>query len=177
LESLGGRYVQDPEADYWLFEVGEFLVELEPFESPFSGGVTIGVESSVSHTEVSTICNRILGAQPEERQTMLWWQNRHDLKEGERPCPTLTRLIEDALGRVSRVDLALQVRELAATCPDGPSMRQVLHLAALAYQGDFPRLLDYVKTFERGKRLNFVPMISSDMLSRAFDVAVERGAK
>jgi hypothetical protein len=35
-------------------------------------------------------------------------------------------------------------------------------------------LIDYQQIFQKGKRLNFVPMIKPEMIDRAIDIAVER---
>lgn len=50
---------------------------------------------------------------------------------------------------------------------------QLLHLAALAYLADYDTLLDYQKIFRQGQRLNFVPMITSEMIDRAVHIGFE----
>ena len=52
--------------------------------------------------------------------------------------------------------------------------RQTPHLAALAYVGDFNTLMDYQDMFKRGKRANFYPYITQEMLDRATDIALAR---
>lgn len=178
LEALGGKPRTEDGEEYWLFEVGDYSVEVEPFEwSNSDEGTTVGIEASVSHREVSSIVNAIVRARPGERQQMLWWQEKANVPPVRRTCEVLAELVGEILRRVTLIDIDAQLRELASTCPDRPSMRQILHLGALAYRGEFPALLEYVDAFGRGKRFNFVPMITKDMVDRAFDIAVERGAK
>ena len=52
--------------------------------------------------------------------------------------------------------------------------RQTSHLAALAYVADFNTLMDYQEMFKRGKRANFYPYITQEMLDRATDIALKR---
>jgi len=52
--------------------------------------------------------------------------------------------------------------------------KQMPHLAALAYVGDFVTLMEYQEMFKRGRRANFYQMIQPDMIDRAVDIALER---
>ncbi|MBI1495254.1 DUF6990 domain-containing protein [Halocynthiibacter styelae] len=52
--------------------------------------------------------------------------------------------------------------------------QQLCHLAALAYVGDFNTLMDYQEMFKSGKRANFYPYITPEMIDRAVDIAIER---
>ncbi|ASQ04975.1 hypothetical protein HR059_02285 [Sinorhizobium meliloti WSM1022] len=52
--------------------------------------------------------------------------------------------------------------------------KQLTHLAALAYFGDFITLMEYQEMFKRGKRANFYPMIEAEMIDRAVNIAIER---
>ena len=51
--------------------------------------------------------------------------------------------------------------------PDDMGGNQLKHLAALAFDGDFNTLMDQQEFFERGHRLNFVPMITKEVIDRA----------
>ncbi|MFS8048049.1 DUF6990 domain-containing protein [Rhizobium sp. BR 314] len=66
------------------------------------------------------------------------------------------------------------VQELATKGIPEVGGGQLRHLTALAYLGDFNTLLDYQKIFRKGKRLNFVPMITAEIIDRAIDIAAER---
>ncbi|WP_376766896.1 DUF6990 domain-containing protein [Rhizobium tropici] len=47
-------------------------------------------------------------------------------------------------------------------------------MTALAYLADFTTLVDYQEIFRKGKRMNFVPMITREMIDRAVNIAAER---
>jgi hypothetical protein len=68
------------------------------------------------------------------------------------------------------------IDEFKSNCPDRPSMRQVCHLTALAWTADVTTLSEYEGIFRKGKRLNFVPMITKEMIDRALQVAWRRSA-
>jgi hypothetical protein len=79
------------------------------------------------------------------------------------------------------LDLDRAVSSFAANRPDGPSVPQINHLVGLVYLGDFTALGDYARTFEKGSRLNFVPMITREVIEAAealsCDYFLERRSK
>lgn len=74
-------------------------------------------------------------------------------------------------------DFDKKLKELIASRPDRPSLPQVFHLAGLAYSGNVNELDDYDRTFAKGHRLNFVPMISHDYIKRALKVGHRAGGE
>ena len=70
-------------------------------------------------------------------------------------------------------DNSLQIKKWSERAPIG-GLNQFIHISALAFWGDFNRLMDYRESFISGKSSYFVPMITEDMLARAVDVAVYR---
>jgi hypothetical protein len=72
------------------------------------------------------------------------------------------------------LDLQSCVHELAIKGVPDVGGGQLRHLTALAYLGDFNTLVDYQEMFREGKRMNFVPMITPEMIDRAVNIAAER---
>lgn len=70
-------------------------------------------------------------------------------------------------------DNGLQIKKWSERVGNG-GVNQLMHVSALAFLGDFNRLMDYRETFVDGKSPLFVPMITQEMLARAVDVAVYR---
>lgn len=56
---------------------------------------------------------------------------------------------------------------------DSVGARPVFHLAALAMKGKLDILEDYLRSFQKGNRLGFVPYITIDYIERAIEVGKE----
>lgn len=72
------------------------------------------------------------------------------------------------------VDVDQTIRAIASSPIPNVGGAQLKHLAALAYVGDFNTLMDYQQVFKKGKRMNFVPMITPEMIDRAVGIALDR---
>ena len=81
--------------------------------------------------------------------------------------------LRDLLIRIEAWSAALSLEQsvslFVANRPDRPSVTQINHLVGLAYRGDFTTLEAYVRAFAEGSRLNFVPMITEEVLQAALD--------
>jgi hypothetical protein len=82
--------------------------------------------------------------------------------------------MREARGIATATPLEVFIDEFEVNRPDGPSMGQLRHLAALAWKANVSTLLDYQGILRKGKRLNFVPMITASMVERALDEALKR---
>ena len=156
---------------------GDFLVEVEPVIrhlSSGSSGFRLAIGSPISHKELSRVGDRILGDPPPTLEPFAWEQRGTKLESLENADQALREMIDGQISEIKRLSLESLIKEFAASCPDRPSMRQVMHLAALAWIADFNTLMDYEKTFERGYHLNFAPMITRGMIHRAVEIALER---
>ena len=65
------------------------------------------------------------------------------------------------------------IKAFALVCPDNRELPQIEHLAALAWQGNFNKLTDYQKIFERGYRMKFVPTITKETIDRALEISYD----
>ncbi|AJD51763.1 hypothetical protein SAMN02744133_104201 [Thalassospira xiamenensis M-5 = DSM 17429] len=72
------------------------------------------------------------------------------------------------------VDVNRTIQNIANASIPNVGGAQLKYLAALAYVGDFNTLMDYQAAFQKGRRLNFTPMIKPEMIDRAVDIALER---
>ena len=171
---LGGAKLRTRDGVFWLFKVGDFKLKLEPFFSPAFEGYKVGSNCVISHEEFSKVVNRILG-RPLSRDQCIVWENLEERFENPQETKeAIRRLITRETGRVELLDINELIKEFGLACPDGPSMPQVCHLAALAWLGDFNKLTDYQNIFGRGHRMNFVPMITKEMIDRALEISYDR---
>lgn len=76
-----------------------------------------------------------------------------------------------------KVNVEKTIQEIASNPIGDVGGLQLKHLAALAYIGEFITLMDYQDSFRNGNRLKFVPMIKSEMIDRALDIALERSLR
>ena len=63
-----------------------------------------------------------------------------------------------------------------SVCPDGPSVTQINHLAALAFVGNFSELEEYSAAFKRGARMNFIPLITLEIIEAELDISYDQFA-
>ena len=120
------------------------------------------------------IASRILGDPPDTPKSFKSEQGRAEVESLASAGEMYRKMIEEQIESIQKIDMEKVIKDFAANCPDRPSMRQIMHLAALAWMADFNTLTDYQKIFARGHRMNFVPMISQAMIERALDMAFER---
>ncbi len=78
---------------------------------------------------------------------------------------------EKAIAWAQEQDLDLALREHAALPTSSSGVLPVWHLAALVLIGDVERLKSYLKSFDAGDRLGFVPYITRDYIFRALQLA------
>ena len=78
---------------------------------------------------------------------------------------------EKAIAWAREQDLDLALRKHAALPTSSPGALPVWHLAALVLIGDVDRLKSYLKSFDAGDRLGFVPYITRDYIFRALQLA------
>ena len=167
LPAFGGKLVTDPEATWWVTKAGDFQLEAEPFIRTHSEGTTFVLECAVGHPEFGRVANRIAGSPPEDLFCIKWFSLQEDLTSDRPAISCLETLMKRGLHDAASEPLSSYVSRLLASRPDRPFLVQVAHLAALAWSGDFSTLLSYEAAFERGYRLNFVPLITVETIRRA----------
>jgi hypothetical protein len=161
----GGRWVHDKDGAYAELAQGEFVARLEPFDVPLQ---QTGIECAVEHRAFAELVNYILGEGADEFLCMKYFQVDRAQSED------VDQLIQRTLLLATAEPLVDYLARFKVERPDKPSIPQLCHLGALAWNGDYSTLLDYEAIFKTGKRLNFVPMITTEMIERALEKAWER---
>jgi hypothetical protein len=167
---LGGGYreYEDDDGGCWEFMLDRFIVHIEPWRRRSS----LGIDCAIGHTELGALANQIAGNHPKTFRCLNWENHSIEvpdcepLSEGFRKL--LSSFLSDLGGRLDGF-----IAELRKPPPDIGG-KYVFHLAALAWVGDFGTLEDYYAIFKRGKRMNFPPMITTEMIGRAVDIAMDR---
>lgn len=171
LNQLGWNTVPEKTGDAVIFRRNggdELQAILQIRQLPNERTMTLSISSGLS--AYSDIIARIAGREPSH----MWLHQRNILKrQMEFGDADIEEASNEALAWWLEQDNLATIKALTAPPPD-TGQPQLKHLAALAYLGDFNTLIDYQEIFRKGKRLNFVPMIKSEMLDRAVDIAVER---
>lgn len=126
--------------------------------------------ASTGLKDYSNIVGVIFGAKPSHESLHQKELVRRTAEISEKEIEEVSK---EAVTWWQEQDNLAAIEALTAPPPDTGQL-QLMHLAALAYLGDFNTLMDYQEIFRRGKRLNFVPMIKPEMIDRAVDIALER---
>lgn len=176
LTRLGGCYCHNRDGDFWKFTANEFTVHIEPFIRAKCEHRLLGIEWAIEHREFAAVVRQILGDSRDTFQAMRWEQKISEAQSPEQAPEAFRSLVSSALTFIRALSLSDMVGEFKATLPDRPSGRQLFHLAALAWDGDYSTLGDYQRIFAQGKRLNFVPMITRRMIDSALAIANKRFA-
>ncbi len=162
LSQCGGKLVSDRDGDVWRFTSGEFVIDIEPFQSKQKWGF----DCSLEHRSFSTLANHISGDRPTNFVCIKWFQRIQ--ADDESPRTTVEKLLEAACS--FSIDEYISI--VRSQIPD-KSVPQVCHLASLAREKDFLTLMDYQDSFRTGNRKGFVPIITSQMIERALNIALE----
>lgn len=120
--------------------------------------------------EISRIVGRIFGERPSHEILL---HTRLEKRASEISSKEIEEIGKEAVAWWKEQDNMAAIKALTAPAPSA-GQAQLMHLAALAYLGDFDTLMDYQAIFRRGKRLNFVSMIEPEMIDRAVTIAFER---
>lgn len=176
LKDLGGVRHQDDDDEFWVFDHPPLQVSFANpriIELPDKFDVVVGIR--VSEPAFSELASRIM-QEVKHHRTLLQWDVEFGVDSEAQLTEAFMNAFQDVFRKVPHVDLRSVVRDLAADLPDRPLMRQINHLAALAWKADFLTLENYLGTFRRGKRLNFINYIDQGMIERALDAAYDRVA-
>lgn len=171
---LGGILRRDRDDEFWEFVVGDYVVNLVPHLGHTFSGFHLALGCSISHRELSKLLNQILGTKADEFRSVKWDNQTAEITSIKEAAAAFREMLDDEFEQIKKMNIDQLIEEFRLSCPDGQGMRQVCHLAALAWAGDFNTLTDYQKSLERGHRLNFVPMIKREMIDRAIEIAFDR---
>jgi hypothetical protein len=174
LGPLGGRLRRDRTDKWWELDCGDFVLEIELGQRFARSRFYLGIGCAVSHKGLSAIAVQILGEPASGPHSFKYDQHRMEVESLDGADVHYRKLIQEEVEEVQKLDMEKVIKDFAANCPDRPSMRQVMHLASLAWLADFNTLTEYKEIFQRGYRMNFVPMITQEMIERALEVAYER---
>ena len=182
-ERLGGCYhkYEDEAGGYWDFVVNKFRVHIvpwrrtiEPFRRPPTERSKLGIQCAIGHTELGALAEQILDDRSYGFLCMRWEDHTMEVPDCEPLSEGFGKLASSFLAELGSRKLDDFIAEFRQPPPDRPRWHEVFHLAALAWVGDFGTLDEYSAIFKRGKRLNFSPRISAEMIDRAACIAVDR---
>ena len=175
--ALGGTWLPaSPARDEPCWEIArkEFVGQATPFITELPDCWVVALDVYVGHAGYAKVINQILGNDPDEFASLAYRSFSARTPSRDAARSEFLRLMQQLLTDLEHEDLAHHLDRFRSERPDAPLMAQIHHLAALAWTADFARLDDYLQLFKRGKRLNFVPHISLEMIDRAVDIAAER---
>lgn len=179
MTNLGGRIISEPDETFWLFQAGEVCGEVGPFFRKHKSGITVGIDVSVNHPELSRLANIIVAKKQGTRQQFNWHQSRDEINNQEEVIAALTHLVNREIEHLKSIHLQAIIDTFVRRypSPESKSMEQILHLSALAYEGSVAQLTEYLEAMKLGKRFNFVPMITDRMIERALNLPREQQKK
>lgn len=171
MEMLGGKHFKEDGDDCWSFL-------RPPLEITFADPRIIELPTSVSvclsvwvyENTFTKLLEKIFGTEPypfkvSEIELSLAY---------DADCTDELRIaVNEKLAMACDLSIREEMELLASERPDRGLMLQKKHLAALAWKGDFITLGEYQAVFERGKHLNFLPMITKDMINRALELSYD----
>ena len=149
---------------------GDRLLEVIVQKFVLLNGVKLALSVSASSKEFCKVCAKVAD-----------WENTHATL-----CQTYLENLYADLSKVNVQSISDEIEswwmsqsledaiKSKSQPPPETGLAQLYHLAALAYLGDFNTLMDYQQVFAKGQRMGFVPMIESEMIDRAVDIALER---
>lgn len=167
LKSLGGNKKTDKDGEFWIFEIGSTVLEIEPFVRSTGLQLSIGLDVSFSNPDLSRIVDAICGTKGQGRHPFRWSQFQQVVGTTEVVEGEVQLLMEKVLSVAKGVHLEELVDELANSQPEPRSMSQLMHLAALSLSGKTSILQDYLNGMRQGRRFGFVPMITPEFVERA----------
>jgi hypothetical protein len=176
LGPLGGRLRRDRKDKWWELDCGDFVLSIELGQRFAASGFRLEMDCAVSHKRLSAIAGQILGEPARGPHSFKYDQRRMEVESLDGADVHYRKLIQEEVEEVGKLDMEKVIKDFAANCPDTPSMRQVMHLASLAWLADFTTLTEYKEIFQRGYRMNFVPIITPEMIQRAVQIAFDRAA-
>jgi hypothetical protein len=172
IEQVGGKWKVDRDGSFWEAEANGFVIQAEPFLRDLpSGKVWLGLDCSISHKEFAKVANFVMEKRPKNFISLRWFQKSAEVASPDQAAQAFCSLMMEALGELKVEEIGRLVEEFRSNRPDGPSMPQIRHLAALAQAQDVETLENYRHAFGSGNRLNFVPMINMAMIDRALELA------
>lgn len=176
LESLGWRCARDEVGDaYCRIVVGSIQLQIIPCIEPRRDHVRLSFMSSISTTSFSDCVSKILGEYGSggDHEPIIS-NSGPTLKLDEVTNEYVFNMVRGIADWAEKVDLEQGLTNYRNLPADSKGAFPVRHLAALADAGNVDKLSGYDSSFSRGDRLGFVPYITSDMISRALDMARER---
>lgn len=173
-ERVGGQWKSERDRDFWCIKEASFIVEAEPFIRRLPNVIWLGFDCALGHTDFGKIANMILGDKPSEFVSIKAFQKNAEVSSDGAIPPGFEQLMREILLELQSESINHYIDEFRSVCPSGPSMPQVWHLAALAWASDADVLFGYQRNFQLSNKMNFVPMITQEMIDRAFDIAVDR---
>jgi hypothetical protein len=175
IERIGGKWKRDHEGGWWQVEVNDFVLQAEPFlREPASRDIWLGFDCSLGHRRLAKLVNLILGDKPTNFVPLRWFQCSAEIPSVDLASDAYAALMTGLKHELGEESFENVVEGLLSHRPDGPSLPQANHLAALAWSGDTATLRQYQDAFAAGNRLNFVPMFDRPMIDRAVELSMQK---
>lgn len=172
MQAEGGRLQRLDGEEVVVFDLPPFRVNVfQTYRDLGRGEARAALELVADLPELSAVANALIGNPADAWNTIHTdrWSRR--LAEIEVTRDLVRAQITGLLDRVRALDPGAVLARCRAECPDFEGGLQLCHLAALALAGDGARLRDYHGRMLAGDRLNFVPMITPDLVQRAVERA------
>ncbi len=174
VKRMGGKKSSYRGEVLWVLKINDFVIHMEPWIKELSSKYCLGLNCAISHVHFEVLANRIMGEKPHDFVSLKWFPKDAEVKvEGEIE-KAFKLLIQEAIDEVGLINIESLIEEFKNNRPDRPSLPQICHLAALAWTGDYATLEDYERIFAAGYRMNFVPVVTIEMIFKAEQIAKQR---
>lgn len=172
-ESLGWSCGKDDVGDHFCLMCLEGAqVQIIPTIGKRSGYFRISLSPSVSSEEFTAAAAFILGRDGGHEPIVV--SSVMPEKLIELNFEVIVRLSQSVISWASVQDIEKGLAVYRALPTDSKGALPLRHLAALAVAGDVERLAKYQFSFVQGDRLDFVPYVTQEMISRALSLAQDR---
>lgn len=149
---------------------GDNLVQAIIQHFDLTDGVKLAVSVSASSKAFCECCAKIMNRNKAHEPLCQTYLEKRYPDWSQLNLPSISEEIENWWMEQS-IDDSIKCK---IQSPADTGQTQLYHLAALALEGDFNRLMDYQQSFSKGQRMGFVPMIDAHVIDRALDIALEK---
>ena len=174
LRSKGWICKKDEVGDwYCILDLGDRNIQVIPSFKKTGDTSSLALLESVSTEQFTNLENRVFehGEQSDHSPFIRPWNSKYTKKGEAITCDDVLELIDGIAEWAKNQDIEAAVAEYSKKCPDSPGQKQLYHLVALIMTKDVGTLKNYEDYFKSGNTLNFVPMITYDVIKRAVELA------
>lgn len=151
---------------------GQVTLYISPTIKAIGDQFVIRVIAACTHSEFGEFCKKILKETGNLLPTMESKSFSTKLFYKAEIYKELEKLIEEIEIWSNSIDFNKKMRWFHDSRPNIPQMYQVWHIAALSYYENYEQLMQYQDLFLKGNKLNFLPIVTKEMLDLAVEYAV-----